>query len=64
MIMMLIGIFGAKHFALVTLTPKNILSVCVLMLSIMILRNPRKRGRRLRNAGIRRSRLLYEGISV
>lgn len=34
-IMMLIGLFGAKHFALVTLTPKNILSVCVLMLSIM-----------------------------
>lgn len=34
-IMLLIGLFGAKHFALVTLTPKNILSACVLMLSIM-----------------------------
>lgn len=33
--MLLIGLFGAKHFALVTLTPKNILSGCVLMLSIM-----------------------------
>ncbi len=34
-IMLLIGLFGAKHFALVTLTPKNVLSACVLMLSIM-----------------------------
>lgn len=34
-IMLLIGLFGAKRFALVTLTPKNILSACVLMLSIM-----------------------------
>ena len=34
-IMLLIGLFGAKHFALVTLTPKNVLSSCVLMLSIM-----------------------------
>lgn len=31
--MLLIGVFGAKHFARVTLTPKNILNACVLSLS-------------------------------
>lgn len=35
LIMVLIGMFGAKHFAKVTLTPKNILSAFVLSLSIM-----------------------------
>lgn len=33
--MMLIGIFGAKHFAKVTLTPKNILNAFVLFLSVI-----------------------------
>ena len=33
--MLLIGLFGAKHFAKVTLTPKNILSAFVLGLSVM-----------------------------
>ena len=35
LMMVLIGMFGAKHFAKVTLTPKNILSAFVLSLSIM-----------------------------
>lgn len=35
LLMLLIGMFGAKHFAKVTLTPKNILSAFVLSLSIM-----------------------------
>lgn len=34
-LMLLIGLFGAKRFALVTLTPKNILCGCVLMLSML-----------------------------
>jgi len=33
--MLLIGMFGAKHFAKVTLTPKNILSAFVLFLSMI-----------------------------
>ena len=35
LLMLIIGMFGAKHFAKVTLTPKNILSAFVLALSIM-----------------------------
>lgn len=35
MIMLLIGLFGAKYFARVTLTPVNILAACVLSLSVM-----------------------------
>lgn len=35
LIMLLIGMIGAKHFAKVTLTPKNMLSAFVLSLSIM-----------------------------
>lgn len=35
LLMLLIGLFGAKHFAIVTLTPQNILCGCVLMLSIL-----------------------------
>lgn len=35
LLMLLIGMFGAKHFARVTLTPKNILSAFVLSLSVM-----------------------------
>ena len=35
LMMVLIGMFGAKHFAKVTLTPKNMLSAFVLSLSIM-----------------------------
>lgn len=35
LLMLLIGMFGAKHFAKVTLTPKNVLSAFVLSLSIM-----------------------------
>ncbi len=35
LLMLLIGMLGAKHFAKVTLTPKNILSAFVLSLSIM-----------------------------
>lgn len=35
LLMLLIGMFGAKHFAKVTLTPKNVLSAFVLALSIM-----------------------------
>ncbi len=34
-LMLLIGMFGAKHFAKVTLTPKNILSAFVLFLSMI-----------------------------
>ena len=34
-LMLLIGFFGAKKFALVTLTPRNLLSGCVLMLSVL-----------------------------
>lgn len=34
-LMLIIGMFGAKHFAKVTLTPKNLLSAFVLSLSIM-----------------------------
>lgn len=33
--MLVIGMFGAKHFARVTLTPKNILNACVLFLSVI-----------------------------
>lgn len=35
LLMLLIGMFGAKHFAKVTLTPKNMLAPFVLALSIM-----------------------------
>lgn len=35
LLMLLIGLFGAKRFALVTLTPRNILCGCVLLLSVL-----------------------------
>ncbi len=34
-LMLAIGVFGAKHFAKVTLTPNNILGACVMALSVM-----------------------------